>query len=99
MPLQHLLNSALQGQVKIQLIEQMLEAQLHPIFSDLDVVWLRNPLPFIRSLPEANMLVSSDSCVPVSDVMLDDCPSMLRASKGVKGKTYVGFMNVSLSPP
>lgn len=90
----------LQGVVKIKLIQQMLEAQLQPLFSDLDVVWLRNPLPYVRHLQDANLLVSSDSCRPVEGVMLDDCPALLRLTQGYEaGGTYVGFMNVSLYQP
>lgn len=79
---------------KIKLIQQMLLAELHPLFSDLDVVWLRNPLPYVRHLLDANLLASTDSCQPVNDVMLDDCPSLLPSSRDVVGTTYVGFMNV-----
>lgn len=88
----------MQGIEKIKLIQQMLLAELHPLFSDLDVVWLRNPLPYVRHLLDANVLASSDSCQPVNDVMLDDCPSLLPSSRDVVGTTYVGFMNVSTLP-
>ena len=80
---------------KIKLIQQMLLADLHPLFSDLDVVWLRNPLPYVRHLLDANVLASTDSCQPVNGVLLDDCPSLLPSSRDVVGTTYVGFMNVS----
>jgi len=86
-----------QGLEKIKLIITMLEAGLHPMFSDLDVVWLRDPLPFVRLLDHTNMLVSSDSCNVVPDVRLDNCPAILGTNREVQGKgTFVGNMNVSL---
>ncbi len=84
----------MQGVEKIKLIQQMLLADLSPMFSDLDVVWLRDPLPYVRHLLDANVLASSDSCQPVDGIMLDDCPSLLPSSSDVVGTTYVGFMNV-----
>ncbi len=87
---------AVQGVEKIKLIIEMLEAGLHPMFSDLDVVWLRDPLPFVRLLDRTNMLVSSDSCEIFPDVRLDNCPAIVGTNRDVKGKgTYVGKMNVS----
>jgi hypothetical protein len=94
------LDGAVQGVEKIKLIITMLEAGLHPMFSDLDVVWLRDPLPFVRLLDKTNMLVSSDSCDVSPDVRLDHCPSIVGNSREVKGSgTFVGKMNVSLTIP
>lgn len=85
------------GVEKIKLIITMLEAGLHPMFSDLDVVWLRDPLPFVRLLDKTNMLVSSDSCDVSPDVRLDHCPSIVGNSREVKGSgTFVGKMNVGI---
>lgn len=33
------------------------------LVSDVDTVWLRNPMPYMAAYPEAKILVSSDSLV------------------------------------
>jgi len=33
------------------------------VVSDVDTVWLQNPLPYLANYPEADILVSSDSLV------------------------------------
>ena len=32
--------------------------------SDVDVIWFRNPMPFIGRFPEADLLISSDFTYP-----------------------------------
>lgn len=38
----------------------------HPqvIISDVDVMWLRDPLPFFKKFPDADVLTSSDHLTP-----------------------------------
>lgn len=84
---------------KIRFIQAMLAAGLSPLFSDLDVVWLRNPLPYIRQFEEPNVLVSSDAWEAVANAStgkLDDCSSIVGFERTVVAHSgYVGRMNVS----
>ena len=83
---------------KIQFIIAMLEMGLQPVFSDLDVVWLRDPRPFLASIHDVNLLVSTDSCKAQQATVLDNCPELMGKKREVKGQgTYVGTMNVSSS--
>ena len=56
----------------------MLDEGLHSVFSDLDVVWLQDPLPWMRQLTEPNVLMSSDvlSTGPSPSSLLDDCKAV-----------------------
>ena len=88
-----------QGLEKIRFIISMLEAGMQPMFSDLDVVWLKNPLPYVRQLQEPNVLVSSDSCNVQQTAPLDNCTAIMGSNKRVEGKgTFVGTMNVRFLP-
>ena len=78
----------------------MLEMGLQPLFSDLDVVWLKNPTSFLASMPEPNILISSDSCNAQAQEKLDDCTAILGTKRTVDGDGgFVGTMNVSLHLP
>ena len=48
------------GRDKIRLIRDFTASGVNVLVSDIDVVWLRNPLPFFLRYPYADMLVSSD---------------------------------------
>lgn len=86
-----------QGMEKIRFIREMLAAGLQPLFSDLDVVWLRNPLPFVRQLQDPNVLVSSDSWAAVANATLDNCQQEMGSEQTVEGHdSFVGKMNVCL---
>lgn len=92
----------MQGREKIRFIRTMLEAGLSPIFSDLDVAWLRNPMPYVRQFWEANVLISTDTwTVPASDHnALDNCPTIMGTDRTVAAhSTFVGKMNVSHCSP
>jgi hypothetical protein len=54
------------GGVKTAFVWELLSQGLHPVLSDADVVWLRDPRPYFAtgSLAAADILVSSD-CVEV----------------------------------
>ena len=48
------------GRDKIRLIRDFTRSGVNVLVSDIDVVWLRNPLPFFKRYPVADVLVSSD---------------------------------------
>ena len=48
------------GRDKIRLIRDFTRSGVNVLVSDIDVVWLRNPLPFFKRYLEADVLVSSD---------------------------------------
>jgi len=43
----------LQGREKIQLIHYFTELGFDAVISDVDTVWLRNPLPYMKQVPAA----------------------------------------------
>lgn len=87
----------MQGLQKIRFIVSMLELDIQPMFSDLDVIWLKNPLPFVAEIQEPNILVSSDSCQIQQNSHLDNCSEIMGTNKHVEGEgNFVGVMNVSL---
>lgn len=83
--------NALQGKQKIRFIRSMVESGLQPLFLDLDAVLLGDPLPLLRMLPDADILISSDHIHP-GDVIhgLEACPV-----PGMEGY-FMGFMNVGM---
>lgn len=48
------------GREKIRLIKVFLELGVHVIITDVDALWLRNPIPYLKQFPEADILTSSD---------------------------------------
>lgn len=48
------------GREKISLLQQFTRWGLDVIVSDVDTVWLRNPLPYMAKYPDADVLISSD---------------------------------------
>ena len=48
------------GRDKVRLIRGLTRSGVNVLVSDIDVVWLRNPLPFFKRYPVADVLVSSD---------------------------------------
>lgn len=83
---------------KIRFIQSMLAAGLSPLFSDLDVIWLRDPLPYVRRFEQPNILVSSDAwetAAGSSPGQLDDCHRIVGTERTVTAHSgYVGRMNV-----
>ena len=55
--------SGLQGREKIALIKQFTAMGSNILVSDIDTVWLRDPLPYMAQYPQADILMSSDSLV------------------------------------
>ena len=53
----------MQGREKIGLVLTFTEMGFDVVVSDVDTVWLQDPLPYMAQYPEADILVSSDSLV------------------------------------
>ena len=48
------------GREKIKLIRVFLQLGVDVVISDVDVLWLRNPIPYFKQFPDADILTSSD---------------------------------------
>ncbi|KAM3322611.1 arabinosyltransferase [Capsicum chacoense] len=60
------------GREKVVLINSILPFGFELLMCDTDMVWLKNPLPYIARFPEADVLTSTDQTVPtVTDDRLD----------------------------
>ncbi|KAK9120310.1 hypothetical protein Syun_017927 [Stephania yunnanensis] len=60
------------GREKVILINAMLPFDYELLMCDTDMVWLKNPLPYIARFPEADVLTSTDQLIPtVIDDSLD----------------------------
>ncbi|PON37475.1 Nucleotide-diphospho-sugar transferase [Parasponia andersonii] len=60
------------GREKVILIDAILPYGFELLMCDTDMVWLKNPLPYLARYPEADVLTSSDQVVPtVVDDRLD----------------------------
>ncbi|CAH9077595.1 unnamed protein product [Cuscuta europaea] len=60
------------GREKVILIDAVLPFGFELLMCDTDMVWLKNPLPYIARFPEADILTSTDQVAPtVTDDSLD----------------------------
>ncbi|CAB4309363.1 unnamed protein product [Prunus armeniaca] len=60
------------GREKVILIDSILPYGYELLMCDTDMVWLKDPLPYLARYPEADVLTSSDQVVPtVTDDRLD----------------------------
>ncbi|KDP31566.1 hypothetical protein JCGZ_15383 [Jatropha curcas] len=60
------------GREKVMLIDAILPFGYELLMCDTDMVWLKNPLPYLARYPDADVLTSSDQVVPtVVDDRLD----------------------------
>ncbi|CAN7061938.1 hypothetical protein IGI04_016621 [Brassica rapa subsp. trilocularis] len=60
------------GREKVILIDSVLPFGYELLMCDTDMVWLKNPLPYLARYPDADVLTSSDQVVPtVVDDSLD----------------------------
>ncbi|GAB4857978.1 hypothetical protein Ancab_015882 [Ancistrocladus abbreviatus] len=60
------------GREKVILIDSVLPFGFELLMCDTDMVWLKNPLPYLARFPEADVLTSTDQVVPtVVDDRLD----------------------------
>lgn len=55
--------SVVKGREKIGLVLAFTSMGFDVLVSDVDTVWMRNPIPYMAAYPEAEILVSSDSLV------------------------------------
>jgi hypothetical protein len=66
------------GRLKVRLIATFLRLGVTPVVSDVDVAWLRDPLPVFRLYPTADLLTSSDHLSPTTtygdDATLESWP-------------------------
>lgn len=61
------------GREKVILIDSFLPFGFELLMCDTDMVWLKNPLPYLARFPEADVLTSTDQVSPtVVDDRLDD---------------------------
>ncbi|KAJ0631034.1 putative nucleotide-diphospho-sugar transferase [Helianthus annuus] len=61
------------GREKVILIDSMLPFGFELLMCDSDMVWLKNPLPYLARYPEADILTSTDQVTPtVTDERLDN---------------------------
>ncbi|KAL7159747.1 hypothetical protein ABFS83_01G048600 [Erythranthe nasuta] len=61
------------GREKVILIDSVLPYGFELLMCDTDMVWLKNPLPYLARFPEADVLTSTDQVSPtVVDDRLDD---------------------------
>lgn len=51
------------GREKISLLQQFTKWGLDVVISDVDTVWMKDPLPYMARYPEADVLISSDHLV------------------------------------
>lgn len=66
------------GRDKIRLIRDFTMVGVDVLISDIDVVWLENPLPYFERYPLADMLVSTGAPPPLLHVEESGCE--MRAS-------------------
>ncbi|KAJ3681566.1 hypothetical protein LUZ60_016055 [Juncus effusus] len=60
------------GREKVFLINAMLPFGFELLMCDTDMVWIKNPLPYIARFPDADILTSSDQVIPtVTDDSLE----------------------------
>ena len=59
----------IQGREKINLIYTFTKMGHAILVSDVDTVWMQNPLPYMAKYPEADCLVSSDHLVSVPNTL------------------------------
>ncbi|KXZ45924.1 hypothetical protein GPECTOR_49g508 [Gonium pectorale] len=69
------------GREKIRLISIFLNLDVNVVIADVDVLWLRNPLPYFERYPEADILTSSDNMwATVEDESLERWPEAASAA-------------------
>ncbi|VAH91805.1 unnamed protein product [Triticum turgidum subsp. durum] len=61
------------GREKVLLINELLPFGYELLMCDTDMVWLKNPLPYLARYPSADLLTSSDQVIPtVTDDSLEN---------------------------
>ncbi|KAI4327901.1 hypothetical protein L6164_020310 [Bauhinia variegata] len=75
------------GREKILLIDSVLPYGYELLMCDTDMVWLKNPLPYLARYPEADILTSSDQVIPT---VIDDS---LESWQEVTGAYNIGIFH------
>ncbi|KAI3900058.1 hypothetical protein MKW98_000958 [Papaver atlanticum] len=75
------------GREKVILIDAMLPFGYEILMCDTDMVWLKNPLPYLARYPNADILTSTDQVVPT---VVDDS---LEAWRDVSGAYNIGIFH------
>ncbi|XP_024520921.1 arabinosyltransferase XEG113 [Selaginella moellendorffii] len=61
------------GREKVFLVNAIMAMGFEVLFCDTDMVWMKNPLPYMERYPDADVLVSSDAVIAtVTDESLED---------------------------
>ncbi|XP_047178983.1 arabinosyltransferase XEG113-like isoform X3 [Vigna umbellata] len=75
------------GREKVILIDSILPFGFELLMCDTDMVWLKNPLPYLARYPEADILTSSDQVIPT---VVDDS---LEVWQEVSGAYNIGIFH------
>ncbi|XP_020092200.1 arabinosyltransferase XEG113 isoform X2 [Ananas comosus] len=75
------------GREKVFLINALLPFGYELLMCDTDMVWLKNPLPYLARFPDADVLTSSDQVIPT---VTDDS---LESWKEVTGAYNIGIFH------
>ncbi|KAK8471618.1 hypothetical protein PHAVU_003G278500 [Phaseolus vulgaris] len=75
------------GREKVILIDSILPFGFELLMCDTDMVWLKNPLPYLARYPEADVLTSSDQVIPT---VVDDS---LEVWQEVSGAYNIGIFH------
>ncbi|KAL2333990.1 hypothetical protein Fmac_015203 [Flemingia macrophylla] len=75
------------GREKVVLIDSVLPFGYELLMCDTDMVWLKNPLPYLARYPEADVLTSSDQVIPT---VVDDS---LEVWQEVTGAYNIGIFH------
>ncbi|KAK8323384.1 hypothetical protein V6Z12_A12G230900 [Gossypium hirsutum] len=81
------------GRQKVLLINAILPFGFELLMCDTDMVWLKNPLPYLARYPDADILTSSDQVVPT---VVDD---RLADWKQVGAAYNIGIFHWRPTPP
>lgn len=72
------------GRDKIRLIRDLTTIDgVDVLISDIDTAWLRDPTPFFRRYPDADMLVSTDQLKSETDVVPEQKAYLAKGIKGI----------------
>ncbi|KAK7360441.1 hypothetical protein VNO77_02434 [Canavalia gladiata] len=75
------------GREKVILIDSILPFGYELLMCDTDMVWMKNPLPYLARYPEADVLTSSDQVIPT---VVDDS---LEVWQEVSGAYNIGIFH------
>ena len=85
------------GRDKIRLVRDFTRAGVDALISDVDVAWLRDPIPLFRRYPQADILVSTDQLK--SEILLDPArqrPHLSPDGEGLEFHPCHAAMNIGM---